>query len=66
MKGDGEAHPFLSRNDEFADFDTSDVGNLNASAAKTADMLQFEYAREALKTDWRCKSDWERTLTSSA
>jgi Protein of unknown function (DUF3604) len=49
MKGDGEAHPFLSPEDEFADYETWDVGNLDLSAAKTDDMLQYEYAREALK-----------------
>jgi len=49
IKGDGEAHPFLSPNDEFADYETWDVGNLDLSEAKTNDMLQYEYAREALK-----------------
>jgi len=49
MKGDGEAHPFLSPEDEFADYETWDVGNLDLSAAKEPDMLQYEYAREALK-----------------
>ena len=49
IKGDGEAHPFLSPNDEFADFDSWDQGNLDATTAKTNDMLQYEYAREALK-----------------
>ena len=48
-KGDGEAHPFLSPNDEFADFETWDKGNLDGSVAKTKDMLEFEYARSALK-----------------
>jgi hypothetical protein len=48
MKGDGETHPFLSPNDEFADFETWDQGNLNLSEAKTPDMLQHEYARSAL------------------
>jgi len=49
IKGDGEAHPFLSPNDEFADYETWDAGNLDLSEAKTNDMLQYEYAREALK-----------------
>jgi hypothetical protein len=49
IKGDGEAHPFLSPNDEFADYETWDMGNLNLSAPKTKDMLQYEYARSALK-----------------
>jgi len=49
IKGDGEAHPFLSPDDAFADYETWDAGNLDLSAAKTDEMLQYEYAREALK-----------------
>jgi hypothetical protein len=51
IKGDGEAHPFLSPDDEFADFETWDGGNFAAIAEpnKRADMLQYEYARSALK-----------------
>jgi hypothetical protein len=49
IKGDGEAHPFLSPNDEFADYETWDRGNLSLSEAKEEWMLQYEYAREALK-----------------
>ena len=49
IKGDGETHPLLSPDDEFADFETWDAGNLDLSEAKTPDMLPREYAREALK-----------------
>ena len=49
IKGDGEAHPFLSPDDEFADYENWDIGNLDVSEAKTDDMLPGEYAREALK-----------------
>ena len=49
IKGDGETHPFLSPNDEFADYENWDIGNLDVSEAKTDAMLSGEYAREALK-----------------
>ncbi len=50
MKGDGEAHPLLSPDDEFADYETMDKGNLSGKYPKTDDMLYKEYARSALKT----------------
>lgn len=48
MKGDGEAHPFMSPDDRFADFETWDYGNLDASERKTSEMLPGEYARSGL------------------
>jgi hypothetical protein len=48
-KGTGESHPFLSPNDEFADFEIWDRTNLDGSTPKTKPMLEFEYARSALK-----------------
>ena len=48
-KGTGEAHPYLSPNDEFANFEIWDKGNLDGSVAKNKDMLEYEYARSALK-----------------
>ncbi|KRW97192.1 DUF3604 domain-containing protein [Paracoccus sp. MKU1] len=47
-KGTGETHPNLSPNDEFADFEIWDKGNLTMTVAKTPEMLQHEYARSAL------------------
>ncbi|MEA3411169.1 MAG: DUF3604 domain-containing protein [Pseudomonadota bacterium] len=49
IKGDGETHPYLSPDDEFADYETWDLGNLDLSELKTKKMLAGEYAREALK-----------------
>lgn len=48
VKGDGEAHPFLSPDDGFADFETWDAGNMTQVAKQPA-MLKYEYARSALK-----------------
>lgn len=49
IKGDGEAHPYLSPEDAFADYENWDIGNLDLTELKTPEMLQGEYAREALK-----------------
>ena len=49
IKGDGEAHPKLSPNDEFADFETWDKANLDGSAPTEDSMLKHMYARTALQ-----------------
>jgi hypothetical protein len=49
IKGDGEAHPSLSSTDEFADYENWATGNLDLTELKKPEMLQYEYAREALK-----------------
>jgi hypothetical protein len=48
MKGDGEAHPKLSPNDEFANFETWDKASFGPGLHTDA-MLPKEYAREAWK-----------------
>ena len=56
IKGDGEAHSLLSPDDEFADYETWDLGNLDMSQAKTREMLPGDYG---------CKMDTqERAYTS--
>ena len=51
IKGDSEAHPFLSPNDEFAGFGVAgwDMNNLLGNQNKTPSMYAGEYVREALK-----------------
>ena len=58
VKGDGETHPFLSPNDEFANFERwFDVGNIaQTPTPKVNSMLQYEYARSALKLGLQLES----------
>jgi len=53
IKGDAEAHPVLSPDDEFADFENMDKGNISGKTAKTNAMLPAEYGRSALKEGLR-------------
>jgi Protein of unknown function (DUF3604) len=57
IKGDGETHPFLSPNDEFANFERWDKGNLDLSEPKKPEMLEFEYARSALKNGLKLEAE---------
>jgi len=51
IKGDSEAHPFLSPNDEFAGFGVAgwEMNNLIGNQPKVPGMYAGEYVREALK-----------------
>ncbi len=51
IKGDSEAHKFLSPNDEFASFGVAgwELGNLPLTRRATPDMFGGNYVREALK-----------------
>lgn len=51
IKGDSEAHPFLSPNDEFAGYGVAgwELSNLLGNEAKKPSMYGGEYVRQALK-----------------
>ena len=57
IKGDGETHPFLSPNDEFADFERWDTTNLGGTEAKRDEMLEGEYVRSALGLGLQVESE---------
>ncbi len=57
IKGDGETHPFLSPNDEFANFERWDRGNLDLTELKKPEMLEFEYARSAFKNGLKMEAE---------
>ena len=48
-KGDGETHPYLSPDDEFADFESWDKANLAMLKAHKDEYFKTEYARSALQ-----------------
>ncbi|MCA8879501.1 MAG: DUF3604 domain-containing protein [Rhodobacteraceae bacterium] len=64
IKGDGEAHPSLSPEDEFADFETWDDGNLNLTP-KEPGMIAHEYYHEALKNGMRLDQEIGATPSAS-
>ena len=66
IKGDGEAHPYLSPTDEFAGYELWDKGNLNLSEVKKPEMLQSEYARTACRPACSSRRSSGSTPTSSA
>ncbi|MGH8863869.1 MAG: DUF3604 domain-containing protein [Burkholderiales bacterium] len=57
IKGDGETHPFLAPNDEFASFERWDKGNLDLTVLKKPEMLEFEYARSALRNGLKMEAE---------
>lgn len=57
IKGDGEAHPFLSPNDEFADYGTWDKSDVVGFRPKTNEMLPYEYGRSALQVGLQLESE---------
>ena len=57
IKGDGEAHPLLSPDDRFADYETWDFGDFGG-VLKEDEMIPNEYAREALKQGLSLESQY--------
>jgi hypothetical protein len=55
IKGDGETHPFISPNDEFADYGTWDKADIAGFIPKTNEMLPYEYARSAIQIGLQLK-----------
>ncbi|GAB3315141.1 DUF3604 domain-containing protein [Haliea atlantica] len=53
IKGDSEAHPLLSPNDEFADYGTWDQFNIAMNEAQRPEMQPYQYARPALQLGLR-------------
>lgn len=52
-KGQSEAHPYLSPDDEFADYELWDRGNLVLKPKSSKEAYRYEYWREGLKSGMR-------------
>src|SRR5690606_32199568 len=57
LKGSSEAHPLLSPDDRFADFEIQDRGNLDLSEPTKPEQLSGDYAREAYKAGVKLAMD---------
>jgi len=57
IKGDGETRPLLSPNDEFANFERWDKGNVDLTELKKPEMLEFEYVRSGLKNGLKLEAE---------
>ncbi len=56
-KGQSEAHPYLSPDDEFADYELWDRGNLVLKPKESKDDYRYEYYREGLKSGMRIEQE---------
>ena len=57
IKGTSEAHPLLSPDDQFADYELLDIANISGKAAKEEWMLSGEYVRSAMKNGLAIEQD---------
>jgi hypothetical protein len=58
IKGQSESHPQLSPDDEFAEWDMWDDGNLAGVNKPDESAFQYEYWREALKSGLRLEDEY--------
>ncbi|MUP45629.1 DUF3604 domain-containing protein [Gramella sp. BOM4] len=56
-KGQSEAHPFLSPEDEFAEYELWDRGNLVLKPKESKETWKYEYWREGLKSGMRIEQE---------
>jgi hypothetical protein len=56
-KGDSETHPYLSPEDEFANYETWDWANIGVQKAHENEWFPYEYVRSALKLGLGLQAD---------